>query len=417
MVRLTDSSHLADPLRRRLRRLSRFERLEEAKQFIALFHRECGLSPAAHAVRWREVARDLRRHGFYRHTSEELAFGARAAWRNSARCIGRLTWKSLEVVDCRHVTQPDEIAGHLAHHATTVLEARRTPSMISIFGPVEGDRLPTHVESPQLLQFAGYSREGEEPLGDPQNVELTRTCMALGWQPPSPPSAFDLLPIIVRDAAGRRRVYELPARTRRVIPIKHPAFPGLSDLGLHWYATPIVSDMILTIGGIDYPCAPFNGHYMSTEIGSRNFLDEARYDLSETIREAIGLQSDDPFWRDRVALALNEAVLQSFRSEGVSVIDPHSASEQYIEFCNAEHKAGRLPSGDWAWIVPPMNGSTCPVFHLAMTNYNDVPNFYRSRAIDGVDLKPSYAVEQRSSFTSAFSAARRRVLRRLSSRY
>jgi nitric-oxide synthase, bacterial len=37
--------------------------------------------------------------GTYVHTTEELACGAKLAWRNANRCIGRLYWRSLVVLD------------------------------------------------------------------------------------------------------------------------------------------------------------------------------------------------------------------------------------------------------------------------------------------------------------------------------
>ena len=30
----------------------------------------------------------------------------RVAWRNAAKCIGRIAWNTLIVRDCRHVTDP-----------------------------------------------------------------------------------------------------------------------------------------------------------------------------------------------------------------------------------------------------------------------------------------------------------------------
>src|SRR5688500_2342591 len=36
--------------------------------------------------------------GTYVHTPGELAYGAKLAWRNSSRCIGRLYWRSLVVL-------------------------------------------------------------------------------------------------------------------------------------------------------------------------------------------------------------------------------------------------------------------------------------------------------------------------------
>jgi nitric-oxide synthase len=33
---------------------------------------------------------------------------------------------------------------------------------------------------------------------------------------------------------------------------------------------------------------------------------------------------------------------------------------QHVE---KEERCGRQVPGDWSWLVPPMSGSTCPVFH------------------------------------------------------
>lgn len=48
---------------------------------------------------------------------------------------------------------------------------------------------------------------------------------------------------------------------------------------LKWYAVPAVSSLLLDIGGLEFTAAPFNGWYMSSEIGARNFGDEYRYNL------------------------------------------------------------------------------------------------------------------------------------------
>ena len=43
------------------------------------------------------------------------------------------------------------------------------------------------------------------------------------------------------------------------------------------------------IGGIIYPTAPFNGWYMVTEIGVRNFIDTYRYNLLEKLQKPSNL--------------------------------------------------------------------------------------------------------------------------------
>ena len=67
---------------------------------------------------------------------------------------------------------------------------------------------------------------------------------------------------------ARCRVHELPADAVLEVTIGHPEFGWFGDLGLRWYAVPVISDMYLDIGGVRYPAVPFNGWYMCTEIGS-----------------------------------------------------------------------------------------------------------------------------------------------------
>jgi nitric-oxide synthase len=389
-----DSRAESDPLRRRLRRLSRSERAEEAHAFIELFYREAPSHAGERTARQREVRRDLMRHGFYRHTPDELAFGARVAWRNHARCIGRLRWKSLVVLDCRNLTDPDAVAAQTFQHFGEADNGGDIRSTISIFAPVEGDRTPVWIESRQVAQYAGYLEE-QGVVGDPANTEATRISIGLGWRPPEIRTPFDLLPLMVRDATGRRLLYALPKGLVREVAIRHPEHPKLERLGLRWYAVPCVSDMILSIGGVDYPCAPFNGWYMATEIASRNFLDTFRYNLLHDVAAAVGAEPDDELWQDRAVLELNRAVLHSFRQAGVRLVDHHQASAQYMEFDRAERSNDRSPSGDWAWIVPPQSSAVCPVFHHGMTDLKDVPNFYRSRVTDGAELRVSRSTEER----------------------
>jgi nitric-oxide synthase len=169
--------------------------------------------------------------------------------------------------------------------------------------------------------------------------------------------------------------------------------------------------MILTIGGIDYPCAPFNGFYMGTEIASRNFADEHRYDLLGDAARALG---DDPaapgvpFWKDRALLELNRAVLHSFDREGITIVDHHTASEQYMEFARREQGCGRVPSGDWSHIVPPQASAACEVFHLPMRDLHALPNFYHSRAVDGAGLYPNQDDELRRRSVLRWEDWRRR---------
>jgi nitric-oxide synthase len=390
-----DTRVSSSPLARRLRKLTTAERIEEALAFLDIYASEQRIAVDHISHRKREIVRELRRHDYYEHTPEELAFGARVAWRNHANCIGRLHWKSLEINDYRSVRDPDVIAAKVFDHMAQAKEGGRIRSTISIFAPVRGASLPAWIENRQVTQYAGYIRKNARPLGDPINTEFTRTVTALGWERPSVQGHFDLLPLLIRDEEGHRHLYDIPAGCVDEIHIEHPTHPGLSDLGLKWYSVPFVSDMILTIGGIDYPCAPFNGWYMATEIASRNFADEFRYDLLQNIATAMGVNTEDRFWKDTALVELNRSVVHSFDKAGATIVDHHTASAHYVEFMRQERASDRVPSGEWGWIVPPLSSASCPVFHLPMTNLHDVPNFYRSRVTDGAPLRVSHDTEHR----------------------
>ena len=69
--------------------------LVSAERFVTQFY--CENRMGAPDRRLAQIRRELAANGTYWHTSDELEFGARVAWRNSSRCIGRLYWKSLRV--------------------------------------------------------------------------------------------------------------------------------------------------------------------------------------------------------------------------------------------------------------------------------------------------------------------------------
>lgn len=401
-----------EPLSQRLRRLSPAERREEARAFLDTFHREAGLPRAAFQRRWAEVRRALSRDGHYDHTPEELAFGARLAWRNHGRCIGRLFWESLEVIDCRTVTEPEAMAGQIAWHMKTALGDGRIKSMISVFAPVRDGRMPAHVESGQITQYAGWLRPDGRCIGDRQNVEATRIALSLGWRPAGEPGPFDVLPFVIRDAEGRRSAHSLPADAYREVEIHHPEIPAIGALGLRWYAVPAVSAMILSLGGIDYPCAPFNGFYMCTEIASRDFADRRRYDLLPDVARALGLDPEAPgapLWRDAALTELNRAVVHSYRAAGVTMVDHHTASEQFMQFHGREQACGRAVAADWRWIVPPQASGVCDVFHLKMRDFHPLPNYYVSDASDGGRLLPWYGDQPQTRLARAADRVRRRL--------
>ncbi|MHC1558812.1 nitric oxide synthase oxygenase [Actinomycetospora sp. C-140] len=353
----------------------------EAEEFLRLFHDE---NPAAGPVEPRVAAvlDEIARTGTYVHTADELAFGARVAWRSSARCIGRLYWRSLHVRDRRHVTTPDEVAAECVGHLREATRRGRIRSTITVFAPDGPSGPGPRVWNEQLVRYAGY-RAGGRALGDPRYVGFTDTARSLGWMPPSPMGQFDVLPLVVsgggEHAAGGPQVFEVPRDAVLEVELTHPEHAWFADLGLRWHALPVISNMRLDIGGISYPAAPFNGWYMATEIAARNLADADRYDLLGDVAEAMGLDtsSDRTLWRDRAAIELTAAVQHSFDEAGVSLADHHGESQRFLRFVEKEEAAGRKCPVDWSWIVPPISGGLTPVFHRYYDEPTDTGPMFR----------------------------------------
>ncbi|HEU5196883.1 MAG TPA: nitric oxide synthase oxygenase [Methylomirabilota bacterium] len=337
---------------------------EEARRLLEQYYGETR-AMAAFPARWQHVEQEMSATGGWRKTAEELAFAARLAWRNSTRCVGRLYWEGLALRDFRHVTTGEGMLEAIMGHIEMATNGGSLRPVITVFPPRDRDGRGPRVWSPQLFRYAGYPAADGSVLGDPANIELTEVAMALGWQPPATRSAFDLLPVIVQ-AAGERPVWgEIPRALVLEIPILHPQLAWFADLGLKWYALPAVSAMELVAGGLRYTAAPFNGWYMGTEIGARNFGDWYRYNLLPVVAAKMGLDTstDRSLWRDRALVELNVAVLHSYEKAGVTMMDHHAAASAFEKFEAIENEAGRVVHAKWSWIVPPISGCAVSLFH------------------------------------------------------
>lgn len=123
--------------------------------------------------------------------------------------------------------------------------------------------------------------------------------------------------------------------------------------------------------------APFNGWYMSTEIGSRDLCDASRYNMLETIATNMGLDTRTPtsLWKDKAMVEANVAVLHSFQIKNVTIVDHHTASESFMKHYENEMRLRNGCPADWLWIVPPISGSATPVFHQEMALYHLKPSY------------------------------------------
>jgi nitric-oxide synthase len=338
--------------------------LDEAEEFVRLFHSENPeAGPVDRRLAW--VRAEILTTGTYQHTTAELAFGARVAWRNSARCIGRLYWQSLRVRDLRAVRDADRVAGHCARHLQLATNEGKIRPVISVFAPDTAEERAPVIRNEQLIRYAGYRLSDGTVVGDPRNVEFTEQVCALGWRPPVERGRFDVLPLVVETEREGARLYQLDPKIVMEVPLRHPELEWFAELGLRWHAVPAISNMPLRVGGITYPTAPFNGWYLGTEIGGRNLVDVDRYDLLEPVAKRMGLDTsrEQTLWRDRAAVEINLAVLHSFTAAGVTIADHHTESRRFLTHVAKEEKAGRKCPVDWSWIVPPISGGLTPVFH------------------------------------------------------
>ncbi len=309
-------------------------------------------------------------------STAELALAGRLAWRNQARCIGRLFWRSLLVRDARGVGDSVGMYTALCEHLAATTRQGEIRPVMTVFAPARPGRCGPIIRNRQLLGYAGYE-EGGRVLGDPINRALTREALALGWQPPRERTAFDLLPWILVGEDERPALFPLPRELVMEVPLTHPTLPWFAELGLRWYAVPVVCDQRLRVMETDFTAAPFGGWYMGTEIGCRNLADEQRYNVLPAVADRLGLDRSrrDSLWRERALVELNAAVLHSYAAAGCRLVDHHTASDEFMRFCAMEKAAGREVSAAWDWIVPPLAGAATKVFHLPMQDRKLRPQF------------------------------------------
>lgn len=338
----------------------RWPLLREAELVLTQIYEERGMGDAL-KPRLEQVRQEILSTGTYAQTIDEITYGARLAWRNSSRCIGRFFWEGLQVRDMRHLETEEEMFQAIVEHMKHATNGGDLLSVLTVFRP--GDP-QIRLYNSQLIRYAGYRQPDGSFIGDPANAEVTEKSMELGWRGKG--THFDILPIIIQIGDRPPKWFSLPETpdVALQVDIEHPEYPWFAELGLRWYALPAVSEMALDLGGVHYRCIPFNGFYMGTEIGGRNFSDTDRYNMLPIIADKLGLDrsGEHTLWRDRAFVELNIAVLHSYRKAGVRMQDHHSMGRYFLDFEEQEKKLGRDVYGDWSWLVPPISGSVSPLF-------------------------------------------------------
>ncbi|MGG2932625.1 nitric oxide synthase oxygenase [Bacillus pacificus] len=347
--------------------------IEEASQFITICYKELSKEQFIEE-RMKEIQVEIEKTGTYEHTFEELVHGSRMAWRNSNRCIGRLFWSKMHILDAREVNDEEGVYHALIHHIKYATNDGKVKPTITIFKQYQGEENNIRIYNHQLIRYAGYKTE-MGVIGDSHSAAFTDFCQELGWQGEG--TNFDVLPLVF-SIDGKEPVYkEIPKKEVKEVPIEHPEYP-ISSLGVKWYGVPMISDMRLEIGGISYTAAPFNGWYMGTEIGARNLADHDRYNLLPAVAEMMKLDTsrNGTLWKDKALIELNVAVLHSFKKQGVSIVDHHTAAQQFQQFEKQEAACGRVVTGNWVWLIPPLSPATTHIYHKPYPNEILKPNFF-----------------------------------------
>ena len=371
--------------------------VKEAQQFYEILQPEFDWSDTKFSRRLQQVKQEISATGTYTHTSEELEMGARLAWRNSAKCIGRISWNTLQVRDCRHISIPAQIFQEVEEHLRIATAGTNIESVMTVFQPRDpNEPLGTRFWSSQYVRYAAYQHdESGDILGDPANLELTEYLIKRRyWKPPTPRGAFDVLPLVLK-VPDRKKPYihELPKECVFEVSIEHPKRPELTALGYRWTTVPAISNFKMNLGGVLYQNMPFNGWFMTTEI-VRNLIE--RYDAGPEICNAMGVDmASDPTWRLQASAELEKAVLHSFRKAGYTIIDPHSVGQQFCTHVQREREQfGRECPAQWSWIGG-LTGPTNPTWHLEMRDFLVKPQY--DYCADGLLLHTS--LDQRNEWT------------------
>ena len=354
------------------------DRYAEAKSFFEQVELELSRPGLA-----QQRLKDLQEDNFA-FTKEELTFGARVAWRNSIRCVGRMFWPSLHIFDARDATSLDDVFDAILHHLEWSTNEGDLRPAISVFRPGEPE---LRILNGQLILYAGYRLSDGTIKGDPKNIQLTDLALDLGWKGNG--TDFDVLPLILRRGTERPEWFDIPKSHILEVHLRHPDFPNIEQLGLKWFALPAVASMALDMGGSVFSAAPTSGIYQGTEIGSFNLGDPKRYNKLADIAQAVGIDTShaNPLWRDQALVEINRTVLWSFKADGVRIMDHHALSESFKKFTEREKVQGRAVHGHWPWIVPPMSSNLSWIWHEEGFKKTILkPGYFYQRMPEDLDL-------------------------------
>merc|ERR1719370_902803 len=130
------------------------------------------------------------------------------------------------------------------------------------------------------------------------------------------------------------QMFIIPRDMVKVVTIHHPRYRKVDTLNLRWYALPSTANMALRIGGIEYGAAPFSGIHVSSSIAKGPLNEETRYNFSAEVASAMDLDvtKNPENWRDKAVQALEEAIMYSFKTQGVKIYTDANIAEIIEDF-------------------------------------------------------------------------------------
>lgn len=210
------------------------------------------------------------------------------------------------------------VAEELVDHLDLATNGGGIRSVITVFAPDHPQSGPrVRIWNELLIRYAGWRIDAvtdhgtDRPavvlgdsavLGDPAFVGFTDLVGSLGWAGPpgGGQTGFDVLPWVIETAAQAPVVVPVPAEAVLEVPLAHSGHLWFADLGLRWHAVPVIANMRLRFGGLDFSCAPFNGFYLAAEIATRNLAYPDPYNLLPTVAADLALDlKTDRLWRDK----------------------------------------------------------------------------------------------------------------------
>jgi nitric oxide synthase oxygenase domain/subunit/hemoglobin-like flavoprotein len=357
--------------------------IAQAHEFYEKIQAELNWSDQQLKRRMLKVEQEIAASGTYSQTAQEIELGARLAWRNSAKCIGRISWNTLQIRDSRNLTDPLAICEDLNEHLRIATAGTNIQSVMTVFSPQAPDEaLGTRFWSSQIVRYAGYKNLDGTVTGDPANLKLTEYLLQNDlWDPPEPVSPFDVLPVVLKvPGQSVPFVHKIPSEFVFEVNIEHPSRPEVAGLGYKWTTVPAITNFKMNLGGVVYANIPFNGWFVSTEV-VRNLME--RYDAGPRMAEILGLDTKtNPMWQQLAFCEWELAVLHSFKINGFTMVDPMTVGKSFCTHVRREREDfGRECPAQWSWIGG-LTGTTNDTWHMEMRDFLLLPQY--DYCMDGV---------------------------------